>query len=96
MRAILDIILIILDLYWWVAIAMIVMSWLFTFNIINAGNQVVDAIWRVVTALTEPVLKPIRSFMPNIGGLDLSPIILFLGIIFVRTVITSYIYPNVF
>jgi len=96
MRAILDIILIILDLYWWVLIAMIVMSWLFTFNIINAGNQVVDTIWRVINALTEPVLKPIRKFMPNMGGLDLSPIILFLIIIFIRLIIGYYIYPNVF
>ena len=96
MRAILDIILILLNLYWWVAIIMIVMSWLFTFNIINAGNRVVDMIWRVVNSLTEPVLKPIRRIMPNIGGLDLSPIMLFLGIIFVRSIITYYIYPNVF
>ncbi len=96
MRAILDIVLILLDLYWWVAIIMIVMSWLISFNIINVGNQVVDIIWRVVNALTEPVLRPIRKFLPNIGGLDLSPIALFLGIIFVRSIILYYIYPNVF
>ncbi len=96
MRALLDVILVLLDLYWWVVIIMIVMSWLFTFNIINAGNQLVDIIWRVVTGLTEPVLRPIRRYMPNLGGLDLSPIILFLAIIFVRSVIIYYIYPNVF
>ncbi len=96
MRAILDIVLILLDLYWWVAIIMIIMSWLFTFNIINAGNQLVDVIWRIVTALTEPVLRPIRQIMPNMGGIDFSPIILFLAIIFIRSVIIYYIYPNVF
>jgi YggT family protein len=96
MRAILDIILILLDLYWWVAIIMIVMSWLFTFNIINAGNQVVDTVWRVVTALTEPVLRPIRQILPNMGGLDLSPIALFLLIIFIKLIIGYYIYPYVF
>jgi YggT family protein len=96
MRAILDIILLLLDLYWWVAIIMIVMSWLFTFNIINAGNQVVDTIWRVVTALTDPILKPIRRMLPDFGGLDLSPLVLFLLIIFIRLVIGYYIYPYVF
>ena len=96
MRAILDIVLILLDLYWWVAIIMIVMSWLFTFNIINAGNKIVDMIWRVVNALTEPVLAPIRRILPNMGGIDLSPIALFLGIIFIKSIIVYYIYPNVF
>ncbi len=96
MRAVLDIVLILLDLYWWVAIIMIVMSWLISFNIINTGNQVVAAIWRIVNALTEPVLKPIRRFLPNMGGIDLSPIALFLGIIFIRSIIIYYIYPNVF
>ncbi len=96
MRAILDVILILLDLYWWVAIIMIIMSWLFTFNIINAGNQLVDMIWRIVSALTEPVLRPIRRIIPNMGGIDFSPIVLFLAIIFIRSVIIYYIYPNVF
>lgn len=96
MRAILDIVLILLQLYWWVAIAMIVMSWLFAFNIINGRNQFVDAIWRVVDGLTAPVLRPIRRVIPNFGGLDLSPIVLFLGIIFIQQVIIYYIYPYVF
>jgi len=96
MRAVLDIILILLDLYWWVAIIMIVMSWLFTFNVINASNQFVAAVWRIVNALTEPVLGPIRRFLPNIGGIDLSPIALFIIIIFIKLVIGYYIYPYVF
>jgi YggT family protein len=96
MRAILDIVLILLQLYWWVAIIMIVMSWLFAFNIINARNQFVDAIWRVVDGLTSPVLRPIRRILPNMGGLDLSPIVLFLVIIFIQQVIVYYVYPYVF
>lgn len=96
MRVVLEIILMIMDLYWWVLIAMIILSWLISFNVINTRNQFVATILQVVTALTEPLLKPIRRFVPSVGGLDLSPIILFIGLYFVRRVIVEYIYPNVF
>jgi YggT family protein len=96
MRAILEIILLILDLYWWVLIAMIILSWLISFNVINTRNQFVTTVLRIVTALTDPLLKPIRRFIPAMGGLDLSPIVLFIGLYFVRRVIVLYIYPNVF
>ncbi len=96
MRAILEIILMLLDLYWWIVLAMIIMSWLFSFNVINGRNEFVASVWRVLNALTEPVLAPIRRFMPNLGGLDLSPIALFVLIYFVKRVIVLYIYPNVF
>lgn len=96
MRAVLDIILIILQLYWWVVLAMIIMSWLISFNVINTRNQFVDMVWRVVNQLTDPVLRPIRRVMPNFGGLDLSPLVLFLIIFFIERVIVYYIYPNVF
>lgn len=96
MRAVLDIILLILDLYWWVVIAMIIMSWLISFNVINTRNAFVEGLWRVLNQLTEPVLRPIRRIMPNISGLDLSPIILFIIIFFIQRIIAYYIYPNVF
>ena len=60
MRALLDVILVVLQLYWWIVIAMIIMSWLISFNIINTRNQFVDQVWRTLNALTEPVLGPIR------------------------------------
>lgn len=96
MRAILEIILLILDLYWWILLATIIFSWLISFNVINTRNQVVEVVWRVLTALTDPLLRPIRRVMPNFGGLDLSPIVLFLAIYFVQRIIILYIYPNVF
>ncbi|MDB5563168.1 MAG: hypothetical protein JWN11_2586 [Hyphomicrobiales bacterium] len=96
MRALLDVILLVLQMYWWVVIAMIILSWLISFNIVNTRNQFVDQVWRVLNALTAPVLNPIRRVMPNLGGLDLSPIILFLIIIFIQQVIAHYIYPYVF
>ena len=95
MRAVLDIILLILDLYRWVLIAMIIMSWLISFNVINTRNSFVEGVWRVLNQLTEPVLRPIRRVMPNFSGLDISPIIAFIAIFFIQLVIGYYIYPAV-
>ena len=95
MRAVLDIILVILDLYRWVLIAMIIMSWLISFNVINTRNQFVEGLWRVLNQLTEPVLRPIRRILPNFSGLDLSPIVAFLLIFFIQQIIGYYIYPAV-
>ncbi|ODT72667.1 MAG: hypothetical protein ABS75_02330 [Pelagibacterium sp. SCN 63-23] len=95
MRAVLDIILILLQLYWWVLLIMIIMSWLISFNVINTRNQFVAAVWRVVNQLTEPVLNPIRRFMPNMSGLDLSPLVAFLLIFFIQSIIDYYLYPAV-
>jgi YggT family protein len=92
MRVLLEVILMALELYKWVMLAMIIMSWLIAFNIVNTRNQIVDGIWRVLLALTEPVLKPIRRLLPRMQ-IDLSPIILFFGIYIVQQVIQRYIYP---
>ena len=95
MRAVLDIILILLQLYWWVLLIMIIMSWLISFNVINTRNAFVAAVWRVINQLTEPVLNPIRRFMPNFSGLDLSPLVAFLLIFFIQSFIGYYVYPAV-
>lgn len=75
---------IVLDLYGWVMIAMIVFSWLHAFGVVNPRNQAVATIGDVLYRLTEPVLRPIRRFMPNLGGVDLSPIVVFLAIFVIR------------
>ena len=95
MRAVLDVILVLLDLYRWVLIAMIIMSWLISFNVINTRNGFVEGLWRVLNQLTEPVLRPIRRVMPNFSGLDISPIIAFIIIFFIQQIIFYYIYPAV-
>ena len=95
MRALLDVILLVLQLYIYVLFAAVIMSWLLAFNIVNYGNTIVRAIWNALTALTEPVLAPIRRIMPNTGTIDLSPIVLLLGIFFLERVIIYYIYPSV-
>lgn len=74
----------ILQLYTFVVFIMVIFSWLLAFNVINRHNQFVDMIWRTIGALTEPVLRPIRKRMPSLGGIDISPIVLLLGIFFLR------------
>jgi len=74
----------ILSIYSLIVFIMVIMSWLISFNVINRHNQFVDMIWRTVIALTEPLLGPIRRAMPNLGGIDLSPIVLLLGVFFLR------------
>lgn len=96
MRSILDIVLIVLDLYWWIIIGSAVFSWLYSFNVVNMNNQFVGAIGNFLHQMTEPLLRPIRKIMPNLGTLDLSPIVLLLGVIFAQSIIVRYIYPNVF
>ncbi len=96
MRAILDVILLALDLYTWVIIASAILSWLVAFNVINVRNDVVRMIWNGVYQLTEPVLAPIRRRLPNFGGVDVSPIVLLLLIFLLQRLIAYYIYPNVF
>jgi YggT family protein len=96
MKAILDVVLIALNLYWWVIIIQAVLSWLIAFNVVNYRNQIVAQIDTTLRALTEPVLAPIRRRMPNMGAIDISPIVLLLGIILIQQIIIRYIYPNVF
>ena len=95
MRAILDVILAILDIYWFIIIATAVLSWLVAFNVINVRNDLVRTVWDTLNRLTEPVLRPIRERLPNMGGVDISPIIVLLIIYFIEQFIAYYIYPNV-
>jgi YggT family protein len=96
MRALLDVILLALQLYVWLLIAAAVLSWLIAFNVVNTRNQVVAVVGEFLYRITEPALRPIRRIMPNLGGIDISPVILILVIFFIESVIVRYIYPNVF
>jgi YggT family protein len=96
MRALLDVILLVLQLYMYIVIAAAVLSWLVAFNVVNTRNPVVATIGEFLYRITEPVLRPIRALMPNLGGIDISPMILFLIIILIERVIDYYIYPYVF
>ncbi|MGE4371360.1 MAG: YggT family protein [Xanthobacter sp.] len=96
MRALLDVVLIILNLYVWLLIAAAILSWLIAFNVVNPYNKFVSNVGEFLYRITEPVLEPVRSILPNLGGLDLSPMAVILIIFFLQRVIYLYIYPNVF
>ena len=82
-----------LNIYIWILIASAIFSWLFAFNVINSRNQFVNMIGRFLYNVTEPVLKPIRRFMPDLGGVDISPIIVFILIYLIQQLIIYYLYP---
>jgi YggT family protein len=96
MRAILDIVIYALDLYKLVIVAGAVLSWLIAFGVVNIRNDLVRAVWNLFLALTEPFLRPIRNFLPNTGGIDISPIILLLAVMLVERIIVYYVYPFVY
>ena len=82
----------VLQLYIYVLIANAVLSWLMAFNVVNARSPAVSAIGQVLFAVTEPVLRPIRRILPNLGGIDISPVIAILLIFFVQSVILPNLY----
>ena len=96
MRSILYIILLVLDIYIWLLIAAAVLSWLIAFNVVNTRNQFVSMVADFLYRVTEPVLRPIRSVLPNLGGIDISPVVLILVIILIKDIIVRYIFPAVY
>jgi YggT family protein len=82
-----------LQLYLFVVIASVILSWLIVFNVVNMQNGFVRAVYDIISRLTEPVLGRIRRFLPSMGGLDLSPIVLFLIIFFLRALISTELMP---
>lgn len=82
----------ILDLYWWVLIFWVVLSWLAAFGVINRFNPAVVKISEVLHKLTDPALRRIRRYMPDLGGIDISPIILLLALSFTKKVLFTYFY----
>ncbi|MET7247451.1 YggT family protein [Methylobacterium sp. EM32] len=84
MRSILWLIDNIITLYVYLLIASAVLSWLVAFNVVNVRNPIVSQIGEFLFRVTEPALRPIRRILPNLGGIDISPIILVLGLFFLR------------
>lgn len=81
-----------LQLYLYVVIASAIFSWLYAFNVVNARSPVVAQIGRVLWQLTEPLYRPIRRILPNLGGLDLSPIVVIFAIYLLRGLLREYGY----
>jgi YggT family protein len=96
MRAVIDVILLALQLYIYLLIAAAILSWLIAFNVVNTRNQFVSMLADFLFRITEPALRPIRNVMPNLGGIDISPVILILLIILIENILVLYVRPNVF
>lgn len=82
--ALLQVIDLIFSVYIFILIASAIFSWLYAFNIVNPRNPLIAAIGNFLYLATEPVLAPIRRFLPNLGSIDISPIVVFLIIYFIR------------
>ena len=96
MRAFFLVIDLALQLYIYLIVAAAVLSWLVAFNVVNMRNQFVAMVADFLYRVTEPALRPIRNIIPDLGGIDISPVVLILIIIFLRYVIALYVIPNVF
>ena len=77
----------IINIYIWLLIASAVLSWLIAFNVVNTRNPIVHSVGDFLYRVTEPLLRPIRNLLPNLGGIDVSPVILIIGLLFLRQLI---------
>ena len=83
----------VINIAWWIVIIHVIMSWLINFNVINLHQPLVRSIWDGLTRLTEPMYRPIRNFLPHMGGLDLSPLVVLLAITFLQILFNRDIAP---
>mgnify|MGYP001339563475 FL=1 len=83
----------ILDLYWWIVIINVIISWLIGFNVLNTQNRFVFMIFDFTNRLTNPILNRIRNFLPNFGTIDVSPVVLLLALWFIKSLMYEYLRP---
>jgi YggT family protein len=93
MLALIQTLILALDIYWWLIIASAIFSWLYAFGVVNSRNQFVGTIGNFLYRVTEPALAPIRRILPDLGGIDISPIILLLLLFFLRQFILTTVAP---
>jgi len=79
----------VIGLAWWIIIIQAIMSWLISFNVLNISQPFVYQVWSGLNRLTEPVYRPIRNILPNMGGLDLTPVIVLLGLSALQVVVNN-------
>ena len=83
----------ILDLYWWIVIINVIISWLIGFNVLNTQNRFVFMIFDFTNRLTNPILNRIRNFLPNFRTIDVSPVVLLLALWFIKSLMYEYLRP---
>ena len=82
----------ILTLAFWIVLIQVIMSWLINFDVINLRQPFVYQLWTGINRLLDPLYRPIRKFLPNLGGIDLAPMVLIIGILFVQRLIIYDLY----
>jgi len=80
----------ILDIYFWFLIVNVILSWLVAFNVVNRSNRFVATLGEFLYRITEPVLAPLRRVLPNLGGIDISPLIVIIAIQFLQQLLIRY------
>ena len=85
----------VINLYTWVLIINVIFSWLIAMNIFNTQNRIIIAVYYGTKKLTDPLLNPIRNFLPNLSGIDISPVVLILILYFIRNLLFEYFYKTI-
>jgi len=83
-------------IYIWILIINALLSWLIAFNVLNTSNRLVYSLLDISYKMTDPLLRPIRNFLPNLGNIDVSPVVLILLLMFLRNLIFEYLAPGMF
>ena len=86
----------VVSIYIWILIINAILSWLIAFNILNTSNRLVYSLLDVSYKMTDPLLRPIRNFLPNLGGIDVSPVVLILLLMFIRNLVFEFLAPTMF
>ena len=86
----------VVSIYIWILIINALLSWLVAFNVLNTSNRLVYSLLDISYKLTDPLLRPIRNFLPNLGGIDISPVILILLLMFIRNLAFEFLAPSMF
>jgi YggT family protein len=93
MQALINTVYFVIGLYWWILVGSAVFSWLYAFNVVNSRNQLVASIGNMLFQLTEPVLRPIRRIMPDLGNVDISPLVALVFLYFLGELLRTMIAP---
>jgi YggT family protein len=92
MGSLIIVLLYVLQIAWFLVIAHVIMSWLIGFNVLNRHQPLVGAIWNGLNGILEPIYRPIRRVLPDMGGLDLSPLVVLVGIFALQTILQRNAY----
>ena len=84
-----EVLMLILGVFWWIMIVHIIMSWLINFQVLNLRQPLVAQVWDGLNRLLEPIYRPIRNVLPDTGGLDLAPLVVFIILIILRTALSN-------